>query len=68
MHFPCLQAISGEESNLIHLPAWKKGEMEDDLLPRLVDLLPRYRVRMTNGDVHDYTKEISEALVASREG
>ncbi len=64
----CLQAVPGEESNLIYMPAWKKGDMDDDLLPRLVDLLLRYRVRMTKGDVREYTPEISEALAASQEG
>lgn len=67
MCFPCLQAVPGEESNLIYMPAWKKGDMDDDLLPRLVNLLLRYRIRMTDGDVRDFTAEITEALVASRD-
>ncbi|KAK9905725.1 hypothetical protein WJX75_005244 [Coccomyxa subellipsoidea] len=61
------KAVPGEESNLIYMPAWKKGDMDDDLLPRLVNLLLRYRVRMTDGDVRDFTAEITEALVASRD-
>ena len=54
----------GKQSDL---HARKKGDMDDDLLPRLVDLLLRYRVRMTDGDVRDFTAEITEALVASRD-
>lgn len=61
-----LQAVPGEESNMINIHCWEEEEPEDMHLQSVVDiLLSNYQGLTKDDDVRTRSQEVSKALKAA---
>ena len=61
-----LQAVPGEESNMINIHCWEEEEPEDMHLECVVDvLLSNYKGLTRDDDVRTKSREVSKALKAA---